>query len=54
VALKIGICIKMEEEAAARLTKTELDAPSHVSISVSKRLSIERGYQEDENNMPDS
>jgi hypothetical protein len=53
VALKIGICIKMEEEAAARLTKAELDAPSHVSISVSKRLSIERG-QEDENDMPDS
>jgi MFS family permease len=54
VAFKIGICIKREEAAAALLTKAELlDASSHVSIQVSKRLPIERG-PEDENDMPDS
>jgi hypothetical protein len=54
VTFKIGICIKWEEAAAASLlSKAELDASSHVSMQVSKRLSIERG-QEDENDMSDS
>jgi hypothetical protein len=53
VAFKIGICIKMEEAAAALLTKAELDSWSHVSIRLTKKLSILRGPN-DENDTPDS
>jgi hypothetical protein len=53
VTFKIGICIKMEEAAAALLTKAELDASSHVSIRLSRELSVLRGPN-DENDAPDS
>jgi hypothetical protein len=53
VAFKIGICIKREEAAAALLTKEELDTSSHVSIRVTRGLSISSGPN-DENDTPDS
>jgi hypothetical protein len=53
VTFKIGVCIKMEEAAVALLTKSELDASSHVSIRLTKRLSVLRGPN-GENDTPDS
>jgi hypothetical protein len=53
VAFKIGICIKREEAAAALLTKEELDTSSHVSIRLTRGLSILRGPNE-ENDALDS